>query len=210
LISITSGSYDVLLNKLRSGSLDFVVGLLKDPPPADDVVEELLLRDTYVIAARRGHPLAAKARVTSADLTNFDWISPTTMSARRPTYEGMFGEELLPQSNIETHSLATVLMLLASSNRLTVLTQCELMFDRRLGHNLTALNVDPISTTAAMGVTTRRGWLPTRLQRAFVESLRWQALQQSSELGAVFHEGSEHPALDAALDLPSSKIVATH
>ena len=129
--------------------------------------------------------------MTSADLANFDWISPTITAARRSTYEGVFGEELLPASNIETHSLATILMLLASSDRLTILTQCELLFDRRLGHNLTALNFDPINATAEMGVTTRRGWLPTQLQRSFLQSLRWQALQQAAELGAVYHEAPE-------------------
>lgn len=205
LISITNGSYDVLLNKLRSGSLDFVVGQLKSPPPADDVVEELLLRDSYFIAARRGHPLAGKPVVTSADLANFEWISPTAMAARRQTYEGMFGEEMLPPSNIETHSLATILLLLASSDRLTMLTQSELMFDRRLGHNLTPLNFAPLNATAEMGVTTRRGWLPTKLQRTFLQSLRWQALQQSSEFDADYHNAPE-----TAVDFLSPKIVAIY
>ena len=61
-ITVINGPYDALLGKLRAGSLDFLVGLLKNPAPADDVIEEELMQDPYVIAVRKGHPLANKER----------------------------------------------------------------------------------------------------------------------------------------------------
>ena len=104
-ISIVNGTYDVLLSKLRSGSIDFLVGLMKNPPPTDDVVEEPLVHDPYVIAVSRDHALAGRDRVTVADLSQGEWIAPP---ARRTAIEGIFKGRAIPRFNVETHSLPAI------------------------------------------------------------------------------------------------------
>jgi LysR family transcriptional regulator, regulator for genes of the gallate degradation pathway len=172
-VDVAHGSYDVLLEKLRAGSLDFIVGLLKSPAPADDVVEEVLIPDPYVIAVRRHHPLAGKKQITREELAAYDWVLPGPTAARRANFERIFsGLAAIPRSNIETHSLTTILLLLVDSDRMTILTESQLMLDRKLGHNLTALNYELAQPHGHIGVTTRKNWVPTHNQRIFLNFLR--------------------------------------
>ena len=156
-VTVINGPYDALLRQLRAGSLDFLVGLLKNPAPADDVIQEELMRDPYVIAVRKGHPLANKKEVTGADFTGFDWILAPSMASRRIAFENAFPGLSGPHPNVETHSLPTITSILASSDRMAILTQSELEVDRQQGQRLDALNFGPIEPSTAIGVTIRKG-----------------------------------------------------
>jgi DNA-binding transcriptional LysR family regulator len=117
--------FESLRLRLRSGTLDMIVGVLK--PHSADLTSEVLLEDSYYVAARRGHPLAAKRRVTLADLSRCDWIVPNRNAPRREAFENIFASGgKRPAANIETHSLATITMTLAASDRLALLTGSEL------------------------------------------------------------------------------------
>ncbi len=172
-VDVACGSYDVLLEKLRAGSLDFIVGLLKSPAPADDVVEEVLVRDPYVIAARKDHPLAGKEKIAREELAAYDWVLPGPTAARRVHFERIFaGSSSTPRANVETHSLTTILLLLVDSDRMTILTESQLMLDRKLGHNLTSLNYPMTEPHGLIGVTTRKNWMLTHNQKIFRNFLR--------------------------------------
>lgn len=172
-VDIATASYDVLLEKLRAGSIDFIVGLLKSPPPADDVVEEMLAPDPYVIAVRRGHPLAGKSGVTREDLARFDWVMPGPLTARRANFEMLFaGFPTEPRTNIETYSLTILLLLLAESDRMTILTESQILLDQSLGNNLTRIDFQLAQQDAHIGVTTRRNWSPSDIQKTFLDFLR--------------------------------------
>jgi LysR family transcriptional regulator, regulator for genes of the gallate degradation pathway len=160
------------LAKLRAGSLDFLVGLLKNPAPADDVIEEELTRDPYVIAARQGHPLANKKEITRADLVGFDWVLASPMGSRRIAFENTFPGLCGPHPSVKTHSLPMITSILANSDRMAILTKSELEPARQQGQRLEALNFGPIEPSTAIGVTIRKDWQPTYLQRIFLEFLR--------------------------------------
>jgi DNA-binding transcriptional LysR family regulator len=180
-VTVINGPYDALLRKLRAGSLDFLVGLLKNPAPADDVIEEELMRDPYVIAVRKGHPLANKKEVTRADLVGFDWILAGSMASRRIAFENTFPGLNGPHPNVETHSLPTITSILVNSDRMAILTQSELEVDRQQGQRLEALNFGPIEPSTAIGVTMRKDGHQTYLQRIFLEFLRGQTMQQAAK-----------------------------
>jgi LysR family transcriptional regulator of gallate degradation len=117
--------FESLRLRLRSGTLDMIVGVLK--PHSPDLTSEILLEDKYCVAGRLGHPLTAKQRVSIADLSRYDWIVPNRNAPRREAFEKIFANaNKRPAANIETHSLATITMTLASSNRLALLTASEL------------------------------------------------------------------------------------
>lgn len=181
-ITVINGPYDALLRKLRAGSLDFLVGLLKNPAPANDVAEEALLRDPYVIAVRSGHPLAGKERVTRADLAGFDWILAPSTAVRRIAFDKTFHGLCGPHPNIETHSLPTITSMLANSDRMAILTQSEVRVVKRQGQPLQALKSVPIEPSTAIGVTTRKDWHPTRLQRLFLDCLRGERIRRAADL----------------------------
>jgi DNA-binding transcriptional LysR family regulator len=50
--------YPSLLESLRSGTIDFIYGILRQSDETGDIVEETLFQDPYVIAVRRGHLIA--------------------------------------------------------------------------------------------------------------------------------------------------------
>jgi hypothetical protein len=52
------------------------------------------------------------------------------------------------------------------------MTHSELSVDKKLGHNLAAIDYPIEAPPATIGVTTRINWEATRLQRAFLDFLR--------------------------------------
>ncbi len=74
-VEIIDGTYTNLLAGLRSGESDVLIGALRDPAPAPDIVQEHLFDDPLAIIARADHPLAGR-RPTAASLRKFEWIAP--------------------------------------------------------------------------------------------------------------------------------------
>ena len=57
-IRIVEGSHAELIEPLRDGDIDLLIGALRDVSPGDDVEQRALFEDRPVIIARSGHPLA--------------------------------------------------------------------------------------------------------------------------------------------------------
>lgn len=124
-VRLINEPFESLRLRLRSGTLDMIVGVLK--PHSSDLTSEVLLEEEYYVAARANHPLTEKPKITVADLCQYDWIVPNRNAPRREVFESLFANaSKRPAANIETHSLATIRMTLTSSNRLTLLTRSEL------------------------------------------------------------------------------------
>ncbi len=157
----------MLLDRLKRGAIDFVVGLQNRPSPAENVVEQVIAVDPFMLAVRVGHPLATRAVVGKADLAQFDWVLAAPGAVRRDAFDRLFATSPKPIGRVETHSIVTILSLLANSDAIAILTRSELRLDQQLGGRLAALNFGPLQSDACIAMTTRRGWLPTRLQTAF-------------------------------------------
>lgn len=166
-VSVMNASYDVLLDHLKRGSIDFVVGLQNRPAPEENVVETLIAADPFVLAVRKGHPLTARATVRKADLQQYDWVLSAPGAVRRDAFEMLFADTTKPIGRVETHSIVTILSLLANSDSIAILTESELQLDQQFGGRLEALNFGPLEHDSSIALTTRRGWLPTNLQDAF-------------------------------------------
>lgn len=129
-VRVFNEPFESLRLRLRSGTLELIVGVLK--PHSSDLTSEVLLEEPYVIAARHDHPLHKKKKVDAADLSTYGWIVPARTAPRREAFEQIFsGPGRRPAANIETHSLATITMTLASSDRLAILTASEFKHVRR-------------------------------------------------------------------------------
>jgi LysR family transcriptional regulator of gallate degradation len=164
-VRVLNGNAEEMLRYLRSGDVDFVIGLLRNPTP-DDLVAEALAKTPYVVVARHGHPLLEKEEVTLADLGSYDWVIGTPGASRRIRFDQLFGGGRRPQARIATCSLPTIRLLLANSNRLTLLTSYELMHE---DDSLTAVPFGPIDPVPSIGLTMRVNWLPTQLQKNFLD-----------------------------------------
>lgn len=80
----------------------------------------------------------------------------------------------LPRYSVETHSLLTIFVLLAQSNRMAVLTASEIELSKRLGDQLVSLDFRVDHTPARLGVTVRRNWSKSPLQQVFLDFLHPQ------------------------------------
>jgi DNA-binding transcriptional LysR family regulator len=175
-VSIISGPYDLLLNHLRSGTIDLIFGILRRPPWATDILEEPLFYDPYCLVARPDHPLASHRDIQLHDMLAFEWIAPNEGTPRRREFDALFeGTNHRPVFNIETSSMATIRAVLASSDRLTLVSHHEVEADER--SNLLAV-LPWVSSLPPMakGITVRADWLPTPIQERFFTIVRDHAL----------------------------------
>jgi DNA-binding transcriptional LysR family regulator len=159
-----------MLKSVRGGDVDIVIGLLRDPVP-EELVQEPLAEAPYVIAARQGHPLFRKKKVTLDDLAVYDWVVGTPGACRRVCFDALFDGTRRPTARVETSSLPTIRLVLARSNCLTLFTSYELMYE---DDALAAVPYGPIEPVPSIGVTTRADWLPTQLQVNFLRLIRKQ------------------------------------
>jgi hypothetical protein len=139
-ITVINGPYDALVGKLRAGWLDFLVGLLKNPAPADDGAGSVCDRRPH------GPSLANKKEITGGDLVGLDWILAPSLAcaSRRIAFENTFRGLAGPHTNVEIHSLPAITSILANSDRSAILTQSELEVACQQGQRLKALNFGPI------------------------------------------------------------------
>jgi DNA-binding transcriptional LysR family regulator len=174
-VVVVSGTYDALLSKMLRDEIDFMIGILKQPDPAFDFVEEPLYRERYCVVARRNHPLANESAVTVESLRRYQWVLPPKGSPRREAYEHIFSEGAPPTASIETYSLSTMRITLWDTEMLTVLSWTEVLSERRFGL-LAPLSIEVPWDGPRVGFTTKRDWQPNDIQAAFLGNLKRNAV----------------------------------
>jgi LysR family transcriptional regulator of gallate degradation len=167
-IRILIGSPREMLRSLRCGDVDALLGLLRDPD-SSDLIQAPLGEMPYVVAARHGHPLVQRESVTLEDLARFEWVVGSAQGGRRARFDKLFAAVRKPLVRIEASSLPTLRLLLAQSDRLTLLTSYELMCEE---DTLTAIRFAPIEPVPWFGLTTRENWLPTARQASFMDLIQ--------------------------------------
>lgn len=181
-ICVVDGPYADLLNALRHGQVDVVIGALRDPPPVDDVVEERLFSDELAIVARAGHPLALKQTVSLRDLAHYPWVAPAPGIPTREHFDALFRDAgaTAPSQIVESSSLVLIRGLLERSDRLTIISAHQIQ--REVDEErLRFLNFSINDAPRAIGLTARRDWQPTAAQALFLDQLR-QASRENPTL----------------------------
>ncbi|MGF6573790.1 LysR family transcriptional regulator of gallate degradation [Paraburkholderia sp. GAS333] len=171
-VTVEEGSHAHLLRELRSGTLDLIIGGLREPRLAGVAQEIELFADPYVVAVRKGHRLARRKSVALPDLADHDWVMPQHNVPRRAVIDSIFAQlPVKPPLVLETSSLAMMLAMLMESDCLTLLSRAQI-HDAYPGRELVALELELPEASRAVGYTVRTDWLGTTLQQAFVEGLR--------------------------------------
>lgn len=120
-ISVREATMDVLLNELRLGHLDLIVGTLPTRQMGQDLEETTLFDDATVLVTRAGHPLAtAAATPTWSQLSEYPWVLPPHDSLlRQPLLVAFAAYGVEPPTNfVESLSLNVTLNYLQSSSAL--------------------------------------------------------------------------------------------
>ncbi len=179
-VQVIDGPYDDLLQGLRQGDLDVLVGALRIPVPIDDVVQEALFSDPLAVVARAGHPLAGRKAIRLQDLVAYPWAVPRQGTPTREAFDQMFPKEDAPRNLVESSSLILIRGLLLKSDRLTLISAHQILPEREMGL-LVPLDFDMRGTDRPIGLTQRRDWRPTATQRRFLECLRQAGHQARSQ-----------------------------
>lgn len=170
-VMINESPYEALLAWLRAGVIDVIIGTLWPHSPEDDVVPEALFPDPYCVVVRPSHPLARLDTVTEADLSRYEWILPRRDTPRRRAVDSLLRRlPSQPPALIETSSMATIRDLLFQSDRVTLLSRDQILFEEQMGLLMTVVFRLP-HADRVIGTTRRADWLPTDVQKAFLHCL---------------------------------------
>jgi len=166
---IVEGSWRELVEPLRDGAIDMMIGALRETPPPD-LAQTPLLDDRLIIVGRAGHPLAGSAMPPRDALLRFPWIVGRAGAPVRTLWQGLFADTEPPAAPIECGSVMVIRGVLRDSDFLTLLSpdQVALEID---GGVLATVGPALASGGRVIGVTTRAGWRPTRLQARFLAAL---------------------------------------
>lgn len=172
-VRVIDGPYRDLLHGLRNGEIDLLIGALREPAPIDDVEQIPLFDDRLAIVARAGHPLFAREKIGEADLMAYPWVVSPPGAPTRDYFESMFppaAREKLP-GLIETSSLIVVRGALLRSDRLTLISEHQIVTEQSLGL-LAPLPVPTPGSARRIGLTIRRGWRPTATHELLIGHIR--------------------------------------
>lgn len=174
-LQCVDGAYSTLLRDLRFGDLDLLIGALRDPLPAEDVVQEELFSDTLSVVAARTHPLAGKQGLTLEDTLDYPWIAPPL-----PTPSGTYLYERLqiPQLpdtpvRVVANSLVLVRGLMMRGDYVTIMSRKQIEVEQEYGI-LAPLPIELPESARPIGLTYRANWRPTPTQARFLDLIRAQ------------------------------------
>ncbi len=171
-VRIIDGRYSELLRSLREGDVDCLIGALRSPHPAEDVVQKGLFRDELSIVAHPNHPLASQSAVSLQDTLAYPWVAPP-----KETPAGQYLFETLRIQDLDrspvrvvSSSMAVLRGVLSEGNYVSIVSRHQIGVEARLGL-LAPLNVALQGHVREIGLTYRKGWRPTATQEQFIDFL---------------------------------------
>lgn len=172
-IKVVTGENLVLLDQVRLGQLDVMVGRLAAPEQMTGLSFEHLYSEPIRFIVRPDHPLLRQKRFDFTRVRDYTILMPTRGSIIRPYAERFLlahGMAELP-SEIETVSDSFGRALLAQSDAIWIISEGVVARDLRDG-TLATLPVDTSETRGSVGLTTRTGAEQTSSVQIFARTLR--------------------------------------
>lgn len=121
-VAVASDTSQAMIEGLRAGELDIVIGRILDPGAAAELEFEPLADEPHSLIVRAGHPWLNRSDLGFEDLAQAPWILPLA-GRLRDQLMALFIARGLPQPAdvVETISLPLVMRLLADSDRVVAL-----------------------------------------------------------------------------------------
>lgn len=177
-VEVMDGSYELLSQQLRMGASDILIGALRSGSDLAGLRTEALFEDPYAVVGRSGHPLlkAAGKGASLEQLAAQQWVAQRTGTPIRAAFDALFDDcPEAPRASIETSSLVLTRAIILESDRLSMLSRRQIAIEERenlLGCIPVADEVRSRLRTRTIGITVRENWLPSRLQKNFLDYLR--------------------------------------
>lgn len=177
-VEVIEGSWRELVEPLRDGVVDVLVGALRAQEPPG-LVQTALFDDRLAVIARAGHPLAHGAADIAA-LMPYPWIVGAPGSPLRAQWEALFAGADRPAAPILCGSVMTIRGILLDSDGLTLLSPDQVAVEIDAGL-LTTIPLPHDAMVRTIGVTVREDWRPTALQTRFLQLLEQANGRHESE-----------------------------
>ena len=170
-LTIVEGSRAELVEPLRNGTLDVMVGALRDPLMESDLVQHPLFDDVPAFFARSGHPLAGTAP-EAADMSRYPFTLPPHGAPLRDSFERYFAARdlALPLVPVECGSVMMIRQVMMGGDFLALLSPDQVQVEIEAGW-LTELARLPAEFARTIGMTTRASLRPTEVQAEFFDDL---------------------------------------
>ncbi|NIJ09208.1 DNA-binding transcriptional LysR family regulator [Sphingomonas vulcanisoli] len=169
-IDVREGSWRELVEPLRDGAIDLMVGALRDPPPSG-LVQEPLFVDRLIVVGRAGHPLLGGPPPTLDDYRRYGWVIGQPDTPLRRHWQRLFEGGPTPAAPLECGSVMVIRGVLGQSDLLTLLSADQVAVEIANGM-LALIGALPVHGERTIGLTTREGWRPTAVQTRFLGLLR--------------------------------------
>jgi len=171
-LKITADSRKVMLTALRNGELDFVVTSIP-APQTDELADEHLLDDDFVVYAAAHHRLAKHKQLTLADLTHERWALAAMNGPAERRLSQAFGDAGLPPPTfaLETPYLPLRNRLIATSDLLTFGSK-EAARQAAAQYRIKILHVKDLVYARRIGLIFRKDAYLSPVARRFIEKLK--------------------------------------
>ncbi|MDP9929496.1 LysR substrate-binding domain-containing protein [Variovorax paradoxus] len=182
-VVVKSAANPVLLDELRAGELDMVVGRISDPRLMGGLSFELLYTEPLVFAVRAGHPLVAQAARTVSVQAVLDYplvVYGEGTIPRHNTESFLSARGLvLPSSALQTLDVAVARGLVAVSDAVWI-TPLGAARGELADERLVRLRIETTGTDEPVGLLLRSDAEASTLRGAMAALLREGAKQQGA------------------------------
>lgn len=181
-IAVKSAANAVLLDELRAGELDLVVGRMSDPRLMGGLSFELLYTEPLVFAVRTGHPLALKLKAAPLQaVLGYPLVVYGEGTIPRHNTESFLSARglVLPANALQTLDVAVARALVAVSDAVWITPLGAARGELAEGR-LVRLRIDTTGTEEPVGLLLRSDAEPSALRSAMAALLREAAKQQGA------------------------------
>lgn len=196
---VESAANGALLDALRAGDLDLVVGRMSDPRLMTGLSFELLQTEALVFAARAGHPLARGAGLAVADVLAHPLVVYGAGTIPRHTTESFLSALglALPSATLQTLDVAVARAVVARSDAVWITPLGAARADLDEGR-LVRLPIDTAGTEEPVGLLLRSDAEPSALRGAMAVLLREAARHRAMERPMAGRRTRRRPGAGAA------------
>ncbi|MET3776603.1 LysR family pca operon transcriptional activator [Rhizobium alvei] len=175
-VTIATGENRWLLDALRTGDLDLVVGRLAAPERMTGLHFEPLYSEEVVFAVRPDHPLRGRRQFSLSELTAYTVLMPTAASIIRPFVDRLLVTNGIPDlaNVIETVSDSFGRAYLARNDAIWIISRGVIANDLATGQ-LATLDIDTSETRGAVGLTLRADAVPNLSLTIMINTIREHA-----------------------------------
>lgn len=161
-VKIVTGENAVLIEQLKAGSLDMVIGRLAQPEKMTGLSFEHLYSEDVRFIVRPGHPLTRERVNLLSRLGEYPVLMPTRHSVIRPIVDHFLIMHGVPSPPVEIETVSDSFgrAFLRDSDAVWIISEGVVADDLKLG-TLAALALDTGDTRGPVGLTMRSDHVPS-------------------------------------------------